>query len=131
LFWNKKGDDWEVALPPSPRRAHRVQPSEEEPVFFQIGEESYRVDDLSAGGASFQAPAGLKAGEMVVVRFRLPYPPAEVQAKVRIVSVGQGQARGSFEEISPAARELVHLYVLEYQKRQAKSRSVFRPPRPG
>lgn len=124
MFWKKrdkaKGElDFEVA--PDQRQAVRVKPSADAPVFFQIGDQAYPVIDISASGAAFQAPKDAAAGQVLPVRFELPYGIGWIEANLRILDLAAGRARGTFVEMSLPDQEKLHYYALEQQKKEIRS----------
>lgn len=123
MFWKRKDKtDLDFELPETKRTTHRIRPGHEAPVFFQIQGQDCRVYDISAGGASFQIPPGVHAGDVVPASFRLPHINSLVEVKVRIVSVENDIARSGFVDLSLADREEIHRYVLEEQKRRGRKR---------
>ncbi len=125
MFWKKKDkkdkdEELEIILDSDKRGAYRVMPPSNEPVIFYVGNEALTAFDVSAGGASFQAPSGVQKGQVIPLRFRLPYIEAVVQARFKIYGVDKGVVRGAFENLSPQAEEKIHRYALEYQKRYTK-----------
>lgn len=126
MFWKKnkkehKSNDyfeWEA----DKRSTYRAEPTSEEPIYFHIEDESLLVHDISAGGASFDRPTKLKAGQEVIVRFRLPYINKGARASFTIIRIDDTLAYGAFKGLSAKGEELIHQYILELQKTEARRR---------
>lgn len=125
MFWKKGGkEDLELSLEVTERNSFRVAPEPDEPLVLMIEGQPCRVYDISAGGALFQAPQGIVAGDLRDFKFKLPYPPKVVQGRIKILAADRDRARGNFVEMEDEDRDQVHLYVLETQKRQLKRASL-------
>ena len=128
MFWKKGGKDGlEVSMEETDRSSFRVTPLPDEPLILLIEGQPCRVYDISAGGASFQSPHRVVAGDVKDLRFKLPYPPLVVTGKIKIVAANRDMARGAFLELADETRDKIHLYVLETQKRRLKQKA--RPDR--
>ncbi|MBW1713280.1 MAG: PilZ domain-containing protein, partial [Deltaproteobacteria bacterium] len=90
---------------------------------FQLEGHSCRVIDISAGGASFEAPPGLSAGDIIKVKFKLPYLEVGLEAEIKILDVHQGRARSRFLDLDENSQDKIHLYVLENQKIRARRKT--------
>ncbi len=121
MFW-KKGDNsgLDISLEEVDRSAHRVRPLSGEPIILMIDGQPCRVHDISAGGALFQSPRKVVAGDVKELKFKLPFPELLIEGRIRIVAADQDLARGSFLDLEEETMDQIHLYVLETQKRRLK-----------
>ncbi len=124
MFWRRKSrrPDEQIEWDEDKRSTYRAVPTKEEPVFFYIGDEACLVGDISAGGASFARPPKITEGQVIVVRFRLPYVDKAIRAKFKVIRLTEDTAFGAFVDLGPEGQDLIHRYVLELQKRQVKKR---------
>lgn len=124
MFWKKRdSDDLKVTLKSTDRSSHRVRPLSGAPLVLMIEGQPCRVYDISAGGVSFQSPRRVVAGDVKDVKLKLPYSEIVVEGRLRIVAVDQDQARGSFLDLAEEAKDQIHFYVLEVQKRRIKQKA--------
>lgn len=123
MFWKKKSrDDLAIEVAKDKRASFRVQPPLDAPLIFYVGREAYQVRDISAGGASFAAPPGVTLGEVLTIRFRLPYSGLAIQVGFKVRGIREGTISGAFEGLSAADQENIHQYALEVQKNEARKK---------
>jgi len=123
LFWRRKSrDDLAIEVAKDKRASFRVQPPLDAPLIFYVGREAYQVSDVSAGGASFVAPPGATLGEVLTIRFRLPYSGVAIQTRFKVRGFREGVISGAFEGLSASDQENIHQYALEVQKIEARKR---------
>ena len=121
MFWKKEDKDFlQITVEPSERSAHRVRPLPEDSLVLLVDGQPCRVYDISASGASFQAPRQAVAGDIRALKFTLPHSDILINGRVRIVAADQDLARGAFMDLDEETKDQIHLYVLETQKRRIK-----------
>jgi hypothetical protein len=104
------------------RNSYRVQPSNDEPIFFRLEDKPVPVKDISAAGLSFKNE-NCSIGELFTVNIDLPGLGPTVPATLQIVGIDQSnRCHCRFLSIDEAARERIHQYVLNRQKEQVRER---------
>ena len=94
----------------------RVKPTQNQPVWFRVGERQWRVDDLSAGGLSLDR-SGLPLGRHLTGQLILPGYDQPLDLTLSIVRSGPDIPTScSLDEISERRREILHQFVLSRQK---------------
>jgi len=114
LFWKKKrnldveleGDDL--------RGAFRMSPDPKNPIFIDIGGDSYKAINISGGGACFRSHH-FTAGTRVAANLRLPSEDALIPIKLHVVSKSGDLCRVEFENMHQKAGDILHHYILDQQ----------------
>ncbi len=124
MFWKKEDRSLlQITVEPSERSAHRVRPLPEDSLVLLVDGKPCRVYDISASGASFQAPRPAVAGDVRDMKLTLPYSDILIVGRIRIVAADQDLARGAFLDLDEETKDQIHLYVLETQKRRIKQKN--------
>ena len=102
------------------RNAYRVQPSEEEAVFFQMDDQIVAIKNISAAGLSFKNEA-YTIGDLFTVNIDLPGERSPFPATFQIIGIDSlNYCHCRFIEIDEDASERIHQYVLNHQKEQVR-----------
>ena len=102
------------------RNAYRVQPSEDEPLFFRMDDKIVAIKNISAAGLSF-INEDYAIGELFTVRIDLPGARSPFPATFQIIGIDSlNYCHCRFIEINEDASEKIHQYVLHYQKEQVR-----------
>lgn len=140
MFWKRKknkppaDDDFSLEYEEGPRYYFRVSTSSRHPVLLQVGDRSYQVEDISAGGMAMRGP-GLVSGQRLAGLLRLPGDEAPLPLIMVLRTVSpDGLVGGQIAKIKEQDRERIHQYVLARQKeeleeqRRLEEKLAARPP---
>jgi len=120
LFWKKKDKPQtpKVKAPADNRQAYRINPTRDEPIILDIGNQTVDVVDISSGGLSFENK-GFEKGQQFNVRFTLPLTLEEIEAKIEILRIGnENMAHCRFVDLPQDLEDTIHKYVLDRQKEE-------------
>lgn len=131
MFWKKKHkSEFGFSIESDKRRAFRLKPPPEAPLTIVYNGRPYMVVDISAGGAAFTAPPGVRQGQTLTVRFRLPFVETTITADIELIRVADNLAMGVFEGLTKADEEKIHRYILECQKLEMRKKIKAKKDRP-
>lgn len=125
MFWKKKPptDMKLFSYDSECRREYaRVQPLETEPLSAVIGGKKAAVVDIGAGGLAFEC-GGFNSGDRLDVVIELPGEKGVAGIIEILDSDESGGCHARFVQISEDMVELIHRYVLDVQKKRARSKS--------
>ena len=112
------------------RKFFRIRPAENAPVQFRIGEKKLPVRDIGAAGLSFKNET-FKRGAILTATIELPDLSSRIEADLLVVTIDtNGFCHCTFKEITKAAIESVHQYVLQRQKEILQQRKKERQRTP-
>ena len=126
MFWKEKQNDSEIfSLESSDRRlAYRASPHSNAPIAFEFGGEKVQVVNISAGGLAFKNK-GFKNGDTHTIELLLPYQNIILAPVLKINTIDdQNVCHCNFSAIGEDEVELIHQYVLNWQKEIMQSKKA-------
>jgi hypothetical protein len=96
----------------------RVEPSRKDPVDLSIGSDTYRINNIGAGGIGLHRSGGkeLEIGKEYLFKMTLPLINEVISGIIRVINISDTSYHCVFADIATEGRENIHLYVLERQK---------------
>lgn len=125
MFWRKKRDKENLYcyLGSNNRRQYfRLDPSGDQPVYFNTNGDKIIPNDISAGGVSFQN-TGYRPGDTIEIELVIPGYTSAIRTNLDILAVsGKGVCHCSFRGLVDEGKEVLHQYILMVQREKLRSR---------
>lgn len=123
MFWKKKNkDDKKIKAPNEARQAYRVVPDPEDPLYLNLGGQSFEIIEISSGGLAFRN-SDLQAGSTHMIDFVLPTGGA-LKTRIKILRIDEeGICRCNFLSLGVDSEDALHRYVLIRQKDDLRSQN--------